>query len=108
MHGEWSFIFFGREFSHAVLKKPGDGEFRTQEAFGGVVLKATPTAAQIRQAERVVGSVDGDLLYARVDMVEVEGRLLLGELELIEPFLFFGCDSGSPLRFVRALTGLLP
>ena len=105
--GEWSFVFFGRKFSHAVIKKPGDGEFRTQEVFGGTALKAVPTDTQVRQAERVVGSVDGDLLYARVDMVEVNGKLLLGELELIEPFLFFSSDPDSPMRFARALKELL-
>ena len=105
--GEWSFVFFGRTFSHAVIKKPGDGEFRTQEAFGGSVVKAIPTDEQFHQAERAVGSVDGDLLYVRVDMVEVNGKLLLGELELIEPFLFFGSDHDSPMRFARALKDLL-
>ena len=105
--GEYSFVFFGREFSHAVLKNPGDGEFRTQEAFGGVWTAVCPTERQIGEAAMVLDVVDGPLLYARVDMVEVNGRLLLGELELIEPFLFFGADGGAAARFVNELVRLL-
>src|SRR5258706_7374133 len=33
--GEWSLIFFGGQFSHAVKKYPATGDFRVQEALGG-------------------------------------------------------------------------
>ena len=36
--GEWSLIFFGGEFSHAVLKTPSSGDFRVQNDFGGTAL----------------------------------------------------------------------
>ena len=102
--GEWSFIFFDRNFSHAVLKQPKDGEYRSQESFGGLIVDAHPTDAQIQAAAKIVASVDGDLLYARVDMIQVNGRLLLAELELIEPSLFFKNDPHSALRFARAVS----
>ncbi|KAA3600104.1 MAG: hypothetical protein DWQ06_09910, partial [Calditrichaeota bacterium] len=35
--GEWSLIFFGNEFSHAILKKAKQGDFRVQSDFGGSV-----------------------------------------------------------------------
>ncbi len=101
--GEWSFVFFDRKFSHAVLKKPADGDYRTQESFGGSAIRATPSDAQVKAAADVVALVEGDLLYSRVDMVQVKDQLLLGELELIEPFLFFTSEPGSTLRFARAL-----
>lgn len=101
--GEWSFVFFDRKFSHAVLKKPADGEYRSQESFGGSTTQATASAFQVQAAANVVASVDGDLLYGRVDMIQVDRQSLLVELELIEPFLFFASDPGSTSRFAHAL-----
>lgn len=102
--GEWSFMFFNREFSHAVLKRPRDGEYRSQELFAGIITNERPTEDQIREATKVLDAIGGDLLYARVDMIQVNGQLLLGELELIEPSLFFKHDSGAALRFVSNLS----
>jgi glutathione synthase/RimK-type ligase-like ATP-grasp enzyme len=102
--GEWSFVFFDRSFSHAVLKKPAAGEFRSQDLYGGTSLSAIPEQAQVRHAGRVLDAIPGDLLYARVDMIEVDGRMLLGELEVIEPSLFFTDDADSPERFVQCLS----
>lgn len=33
--GEWSLIFVDGEFTHAVLKRPADGDYRVQDDFGG-------------------------------------------------------------------------
>src|SRR5262249_12250351 len=33
--GEWSLMFFGGKYSHAVLKQPKAGDFRVQEEYGG-------------------------------------------------------------------------
>lgn len=65
---------------------------------------ASPEPLLIEQARQVLELIETPLLYARVDGVEVEGRFMLMELELIEPFLFFGADSQSAPRFARALT----
>jgi hypothetical protein len=40
--GEWSLIFLGGEFSHAVVKRPVDGDFRVQHDFGGTVERREP------------------------------------------------------------------
>ena len=40
--GEWSLIFFGLEYSHAVLKQPQRGDFRVQEHLGGQTIRAEP------------------------------------------------------------------
>jgi hypothetical protein len=47
--------------------------------------------------------VAGQLLYARVDVVERGEELLLIELELIEPMLFLGYAPGAPERFAAAV-----
>lgn len=105
-HGEWSLIFFGKQFSHAALKRAGEGEFRVQSEYGGSEHAGTPSPALIEQARAVLDSVPGELLYARVDGVEVDGRLVLMELELIEPVLFFGKDNQAPQRFAKTLLEL--
>lgn len=84
--GELSLLFFGGRLSHAVLKTAAPGDFRIQSQFGGRYQTVTqPPAAAIELATQVLAIVEGHLLYARIDMVEHEGRWLLMEAELIEP-----------------------
>jgi len=101
--GEWSFIFFNKAFSHAVLKRPREGDFRVQENYGGKTSPVEAPGRLIAQAERICRTVRDDLLYARVDGVEVNGELVLMELELIEPSLFFGSHPQAAGRFADAL-----
>ncbi|MFN2433485.1 MAG: RimK family alpha-L-glutamate ligase [Gemmatimonadota bacterium] len=102
--GEWSLVFLGGRFSHAVLKRPAPGDFRVQESFGGTSLPVSPPAALVESARRALEVVDGDLLYARVDGVRDSDGLRVIELELIEPSLFLSHDGGAPARFVEALS----
>jgi hypothetical protein len=44
-----------------------------------------------------------DSLYCRIDAVEKDGRLVLMELELIEPELFLGLADGAAARFAEAI-----
>jgi glutathione synthase/RimK-type ligase-like ATP-grasp enzyme len=101
--GEWSLVFFMKEYSHAVLKMPNYGDFRTQRDFGGRHVESIPPRPLVEQAQRIISKVKGPLLYARVDGVEVGGELMLMELELIDPVLFFShCDSAAE-RFADAV-----
>ncbi len=43
-----------------------------------------------------------DLLYARFDLVRIEGRLAVMELELIEPMLYFNLALEGVGRLVDA------
>jgi len=101
-HGEWSLVFFRGEYSHAVLKRPKSGDFRVQTDFGGSVTTLAPPPTLIDDARAILASVD-DTLYARVDGVEVGGKLLLMELELIEPVLFLANDANAASRFADAI-----
>jgi glutathione synthase/RimK-type ligase-like ATP-grasp enzyme len=101
--GEWSFIFFDGLFSHAALKRPTQGDFRVQGDFGGTSEPARPDEDLVSQAQRVTTMIQGDWLYARVDGVERGDRLMLMELELTEPSLFFALDPGAAGRFADAL-----
>lgn len=101
--GEWSFIFFGGKYSHAVLKRPKNGDFRVQEEYGGSSEAKNPDQALIKQAQDILESVAEPLLYARVDAVEINEKLTLMELELIEPVLFLSHHPLAPQRFAEAI-----
>jgi glutathione synthase/RimK-type ligase-like ATP-grasp enzyme len=103
--GEYSLFFFGGEYSHAILKKPKPGDFRTQEEHGADILSVTAPEALVEAARHVLGVVNPQPVYVRADFVRGKGeRFLLMELELIEPALYFRTDPGSAARFARALT----
>ena len=105
--GEWSLIFFNKEYSHSVIKRPQQDDFRVQWEHGGTSAAAVPAPSFVTQAQTIIEKIDAPLLYARVDGVEREGKLLLMELELIEPFLFFGYNQKAPLSFASALIEFL-
>ena len=103
--GEYSLFFFGGEYSHAILKKPKPGDFRTQEEHGADILSVEASAALVEKARRVLGEVNPQPVYVRADFVRGAGeRFLLMELELIEPALYFRTDPGSAGRFASALS----
>jgi len=87
--GEYSFLFVDGEFSHALVKRAAKGDYRIQESYGGKSTKVEPPVADITQARAVLEALEAAPLYARVDMVRgADGRLMLMELEVIEPYLF--------------------
>lgn len=87
--GEYSFLFVDGAFSHALIKRAKRGDYRIQEAYGGVSSAIAPAPADLDQARAVLAVMDELPLYARVDMVRGDnGELLLMELEVIEPYLF--------------------
>ena len=104
--GEWSLIFFGGSFSHAVIKKPQPRDFRVQNDFGGTSRLADPPPHVLASATRAVEAVD-PTVYARVDGVVEDGQFLLMELELIEPMLFLSDHPEAPTRFADAIANAL-
>jgi len=106
--GEWSLLYFrgsGKpKFSHAVLKKPGSGDFRVQQEHGGSTERREPDAALEALSVSVLSYLERfDWLYLRLDAVVVDGRALVAELELFEPFLFFEYAPGSEDLAAKAL-----
>jgi len=87
--GEWSIIYIDGKYSHSVLKRTKENEFRVQSEYGGTVSMTTPHRILIETSERVLSLIKEPCLYARVDMVYISrDTTLLMELELIEPELF--------------------
>lgn len=101
--GEWSLLFFDGEYSHAVIKRPKAGDYRVQSDYGGVALAAEPDAGLLASARRVLEAAaavgHADVAYARIDGVISQGRFLLMELEMIEPFLHLGNRADASERF---------
>ncbi len=106
--GEWSLLYFGGEFSHALIKRPAAGDYRVQEEFGGRVSAATPDPLTLATAERTLAVAAelgyGEPAYARIDGVISAGRFLIMELELIEPSLYLATSAGADARFAEVLT----
>lgn len=101
--GEWSLVFIGGAFSHAMLKRARSGDFRVQSEHGGSATLGDPGAHVIEQASRALGAGTVDSLYARVDGCVLDGEFVLMELELIEPLLYLGERPDAPERFAAAL-----
>lgn len=105
--GEVSMVYAGRQFSHAVVKRGRDGDFRVQKDFGGVAEPIAPSAALLVFGESVMTHVPESCAYARVDVVESERGPVLMELELIEPELYFSIVRGSAERMARVIVDRL-
>lgn len=105
--GETSFIFFNKKFSHAVNKKPKNGDFRIQVQFGGQYTAFKPNDALIYQAQQIVNTFPEALLYARVDGIISNNQLQLMEIECIEPDLYFQYGEGALQRFVDSILKLI-
>jgi hypothetical protein len=87
--GEYSFIFIGGQFCHALVKRAVPGDYRIQSKYGGKETPVDPPADDLSDAAAIIAMLDEAPLYARVDMVRGEdGRLVLMELEAIEPYLY--------------------
>ncbi len=86
--GEYSLIFFNKNYSHVVIKKPGENDFRVQQELGGSTQSISIGNQYIRQAQNIVDQLPDPVLYARVDGVIRNDQFTLMELELIEPELY--------------------
>jgi predicted transcriptional regulator len=101
--GEYSLFFFNGEFSHCVLKKPKEKDFRVQEEHGGKFKSVVPTEMQKAIGKNIIDKLLVIPLYGRTDLVRTDDNdFALMELELIEPSLYFNMDSESPTRFTKA------
>lgn len=87
--GEYSFLYFGGAFSHAVRKTPKSGDYRIQSIYGGAEETYSPTQEERDRANTILKTMDKMPLYARVDLLRGDdGTLRLIELECIEPYLY--------------------
>ncbi len=96
--GERSLIFIAGRLSHAVRKEP-----RLSGGHEVVTRRLALAPDERRFALFALRRFRKDLLYARVDMVrDGGGKLMLMELELIEPSLFLTQSPEALRRFALA------
>lgn len=108
--GETSvFVLGGRPVSQ-VHKLPGPGEVRVHEEYGGSsrpVPLADEAAELASRAVAVVGELHaGEIVYARVDMMQVDGGLVVSEVELTEPGLYLDVVPGNAGPFADAVASV--
>lgn len=101
--GEYSYIFFKENFSHAILKTAKSGDFRVQHFFGGSIQNIVPDIKELTYIQKLVDEFAKNSLYARVDGVWIEGVFYLMELELIEPYLFLFTSDKARENYKNAL-----
>lgn len=101
--GEFSLFYFSGEYSHAILKTPAKGDYRSQEEYGSQIQSVQPEAELLAAGERIVALLEPQPVYVRVDLIRgPDGKFLLMELELIEPSLYLRTDEAAAARFAAA------
>jgi hypothetical protein len=105
--GEYSFVFYAGEYSHCVHKRPRRGDYRTQPDFGGTWRAFDAPKFWVAQARGMLSKLPLSPLYARVDCIVQGNRLLLMELELIEPDLGMTYEPAAAARFAAAIAAAL-
>lgn len=102
--GEFSAVIIDGEITHTVRKVPAPGDYRVQDDFGATDEPCALSPDERKTALDAVRAAGGDLLYARADFLRDDsGRLLLTELELVEPSLFFRHCPAAADRLANAL-----
>jgi hypothetical protein len=101
---ERSIVWIDGEVTHVVEKGARlDGEAES------VGLGPMPSDAEREVVGRCLGPLVRDLMYARVDVVpDAYGQPLVGELELIEPSMWFRLHPPALEAFVAAVERRLP
>lgn len=115
--GEVSVIVVDGRVAHAVRKIPPAGDYRVQDDHGAVDqplgLFQGEDAFALRVVDALIGLHGAVLrgrapLVARVDTLRDDrGRLVLNELELIEPSLFFRHGPDTATALARAVAARL-
>jgi glutathione synthase/RimK-type ligase-like ATP-grasp enzyme len=106
--GEISLVIIDGKYTHAVLKQSIDDDFRVQDDFGGTVEVYEPNDDEIAFAEKCVAAIEFSPLYARVDLMwDNNDKLVLSELEMIEPELWFRNCPEAAMRLAIAVKNKL-
>lgn len=89
--GEFCFIFFGGKFNYAIHRQT-QKDWRANSNYGVKIAPLkNPSKAHIDLALKALKALkSSNLLYARVDLLpQKNGNVLINEVELIEPSLYF-------------------
>jgi glutathione synthase/RimK-type ligase-like ATP-grasp enzyme len=109
--GELSMIFTrfdDVEFSHAVAKVPKAGDVRVQRTHGGAYRRETPSDALYQASREVLEALPVRWLYARLDWLDWQTEPKLGEVEAIEPHLYWDLAPECAEAFAEKLARQWP
>jgi glutathione synthase/RimK-type ligase-like ATP-grasp enzyme len=103
--GETALVYLNGRYSHTVRRRvPLPRLGATGDLFLEEELEpAEATPAERDVADRAIGHAPGELLYARVDLMD--GAVL--ELEVTEPSLYLGLGDGAARRFAESIAAAL-
>lgn len=106
--GEIALVFFGKNYSHSVLKMAKKGDFRVQDDFGGTIVDYIPNKTEIEFASAIISSINPTPAYARIDLIwDNNNELCLSELELIEPELWFRNNKNAANKLTQEIINIL-
>lgn len=110
--GETSVFVLGGQAVSQVRKVPAPDSILVHEHRGGrhvvVPVTAETTDLAIAAVEAACDLLERHLAYARVDMMRMsDGRLVVGELELVEPGLYLDVLPDNAGSFADVVAGLL-
>ncbi len=87
--GEASLMVMNGTYTHAILKKAKQGDFRVQDDYGGTVHLYNPSKEEIEFAEYINTQCPVLPIYGRVDIVwDAAGKPMLSEIEFLDPELW--------------------
>lgn len=106
--GEVAMMVIGGKYTHAVLKKAKEGDFRVQDDFGGSIAIYNPSEKMVKLAEQCTRIIYPIPSYARVDIIwDNSGDLAVSELELIEPELWFRLNPNAAQKLAEHIDLIL-
>lgn len=105
--GEVSVFVIDGEPVAQVAKRPAAGEIRVHERYGGssvpVPLAEEATAPALTACAAAADILGADLVYARVDLLRLAGRVVVSEVELTEPGLYLDVMPANAVAFADAI-----
>lgn len=102
VEGETSIVYIDGQLSHAVSKRVPAGGFAAQRDLGAQIELCSPDPREVELADKALRLIP-PALFARVDIVWLEGTPVVMELELIEPALFLDLAPAGAERLVAAI-----
>lgn len=106
--GEYSLLWFGGRFSHAVRKLPNAGTWLANRIEAAHYQAVAPDAAMLRVAEIARAHAPAEGFYLRVDLVDAgKGDWRVIEIEAIEPYLFLAFAPEGADVLAEALSSVL-
>jgi len=106
--GEVSHMLMGGQYTHSIIKRAKGDDFRVQDDFGGTVAPYTADAAERSLAEFAFVASPSMPAYGRVDVMWNDaGALLVSEVEIIEPELWFRVCPDAAVLLAKHLKLLL-